>query len=175
MKQQNVTHTYREGEYVVYRSSGLCRVIGVRTECFDGVSERTYYEMNPVDQAGSSFFVPADLPDLDQRMRRILSKQQIMEIISVVDDHDIEWIEDAKVRFETFDGILKAGDRAQILRLLKLLEMRRTALEMQRKKLYAGDARILNNAQRLLTQEFAFVLGIEQDRVIPFIIEHLAK
>lgn len=175
MKLQQTGYPYREGEYVVYRSNGLCRIDGMRTACFDGDNERTYYALHPVDQPDASFFVPADLSDLEQRMRRILTKQQILDIIGMADQQEIEWIEDAKQRFEIYDGILKTGDRARILQLMKLLAQRREQLESQRKKLYAGDNRLLTNAQRLLTQEFAFVLHIEQDQVIPFILEHIHK
>lgn len=175
MELKGTGYPYREGEYVVYRSNGLCCIEGMQAACFDGQTERAYYALHPIDQPNASFFVPADLPDLEQRMRRILTKEQILQIIDTAYTRDIEWIEDTKKRFEAYDAILKTGDRAHILQLMKLLAQRREQLESQRKKLYAGDNRLLANAQRLLTQEFAFVLQIEQDQVIPFILEHTQK
>ena len=164
---------YHEGEYVMYRSCGLCRVIGVRTECFDGQSERVYYEMHPMDQANASFFVPSDLPELDQHMRPVLSREQVENIIASAQQQRIEWVEDAKQRFDAYDAILKTGDRVQILRLIELLSCKRAELDGMRKKMYAADSRILNNARRLLVQEFAFVLEMEPEQVIPFIVEKI--
>ena len=41
------------------------------------------------------------------------------------------------------------------------------------KKLYVGDEKIMSEAQRLLHEEFALVLNIKVDEVLPFILGEL--
>ena len=43
-------------------------------------------------------------------------------------------------------------------------------IESQRKRHYAGDAKILAAVEKIITEEFSFVLGIDRSKVIPYIL-----
>ena len=45
--------------------------------------------------------------------------------------------------------------------------------KIEGKKLYVGDEKIMSEAQRLLHEEFALVLNIKVDEVLPFILGEL--
>ena len=165
-------YPYQKGEYVIYRSTGLCRIVDIREERFGDAPARTYYVIHPADQPASQFFVPTDLPTLEQNMRPLLSSAQIHQMIRTAYREMPAWIEDAKQRAAAFEAVLRRGDRTQLLRMIRLLRWRQSDLEAQHKKLYASDTRVLQNAQRILTQELAFVLHIGADEVIPYVLEH---
>ena len=157
---------------MIYRSTGLCRIIDIRQESFGDGALRTYYVIHPADQPSSQFFVPTDLPGLEQSMRPLLSASQVHQMIRSAYREMPAWIEDAKQRAAAFEAVLRCGDRTQLLRMIRLLRRRQSDLEAQHKKMYACDARALQNAQRILIQELAFVLHIGADEVIPYVLEH---
>ena len=60
------------------------------------------------------------------------------------------------------------------LKLFKQLSEHKAAIEKMRKKLYASDARILASAEKAVTEEFAFSLGIQRSEVLPYIRRRVA-
>lgn len=160
---------HRKGEYVMYKSSGICEITDIRTEEFSGSGERAYYVLRSVYDCASVIYVPVDAPSLDVNMRHILTRAEIHAIIDRTEDLGEEWIEDGKERAAHFDTLLASGDRAEILWLVKAISLYRIQAEKNKRKLYAADERILSSAERVIKEEFAFVLGIEREEVIPYI------
>lgn len=46
-------------------------------------------------------------------------------------------------------------------------------MEQKKRSFYASDKRILTAAEKVITEEFDFVLGIEPEEVIPYMIQKL--
>ena len=46
-------------------------------------------------------------------------------------------------------------------------------LQNGKKKLHVSDERFLKEAERMLHEEFAHVLNIQRDQVLPFILEQI--
>ena len=55
----------------------------------------------------------------------------------------------------------------------ELLFLRQQELAGKRKKLHIADEKILKETERVLYEEFAYVLRIGQDEVLPFILQKL--
>ena len=59
--------------------------------------------------------------------------------------------------------------------MIKTLYTRQQALlQNGKKKLRATDERFLKEAERVLHEEFAHVLNIQRDQVLPFILEQIS-
>ena len=80
-----------------------------------------------------------------------------------------------RLRATHFEQILRGGKSSDILWLIKVLSLHKSDVESQNKKFYASDEKILDAAKKIILQEFSFVLGLNEDEVIPYIINLTEK
>ncbi len=106
-------------------------------------------------------------------MRKILSAKQVYELINSIPDTNNLWIENEVQRKENFAQIIKNGDRAELVALVKTLYLKREEQQKSGKKLHIADQRFMDDAEKLLYEEFAFVLKIEPNQVVPFITKKI--
>lgn len=168
-------YPHRIGECVCYKNSGICRITDIVTREFAGMEPRVYYEMEPVFDRHTLLYVPTDSTALEQSMRRVLAPQEIQGVIEASQQYQDLWIEDEKVRASEYETLLEEGDCSRILWLVKILSVHKREAEQNKKKLHAADTKILETAEKMIEEEFAFALGIEKDQVIPYILEQLQE
>ena len=85
------------------------------------------------------------------------------------------WITEDVKRRQFFSEILQSSDRLAMARMIKALFLRRQELVQKRKKLHMADERLLKEAERVLYEEFAYVLDIEENKVMSYIQEKLKR
>ena len=164
---------YSVGECVVYKSNGICLIKDVQQRKFAG-TVRDYYVLEAVFDRHSTWYVPTDSAELVSSMDHLLSVDEIDTLIDRVErEEDDPWDDDYRRRTEAFGAIIKGGDRAKILALLKSLSLRKEEAEKNRRKLYVSDERILHSAEKMITEEFSYVLGIRRDEVASYIISRV--
>lgn len=159
---------FENGSFVIYGTNGVCAVTDRRVEKQYGV-EREYYVLTPLEKNNSSIFVPTDNETLIAKMRNLLSRDEITELILSLHGNKIEWERDNKKRIEFENVIFEHGDRGEILSLIRCLRIRKNELSAVGKRLPAADDGILKKAEKLIHEEFAFSLGISPDDVPGFI------
>lgn len=164
---------YEINDYIVYKTHGICLIEDIREESFGKDKAKTYYILSPVYDANSKIYAPFDQPDNENSMKHILSKDEIDTLIVSSDNYSDDWIDDAKERALNFENILSSGKRSKLLRLIKLLSLRRVEAMKNKKNLSVSDSRILATAEKIITEEFAFVLGIDKNDVIDYILSLL--
>lgn len=166
---------HKIGEYVFYRQNGICVISDISTENLGVMGVQTYYVLTSVGNENNKFFVPVNSP-LTEEMYRLLTAEEIDSIIlRTSENDDSKWIDDDKSRSALFDSVLKSGNRTDILRMVKSISVRKLSLEQAKKKLHAADERILGAAEKLIKEEFAFVLKIDEDSVIPYILDKVNR
>ncbi len=159
---------YQIGETVLYGTEGVCRIAGLQEMKFGGQRAR-YYVLKPVYRDGATIYVPLDNERLLERMRRVLSAEEIDAILRSVTQEELPWIEDPNERKMTYSKILTAGDRREVVRLIRTLYLRRQNLVSCGKHLRSSDDQLLRDAEKLLNDEFALVLNIPQHEVPEYI------
>lgn len=164
------TCEYNEGEHVMYKSERVCVIEAICKREFSGLGEREFYILKPVNDKKTSFYVPVDAPQLCDFISRIPSPEEVDEYIDRSNTATHPWIPDVKARALRYGEMMKQGDRADILWIARNLTQYKRQVEENKKKLYASDARMLADAERLITEEFSFALGLERDDVVPYII-----
>ena len=102
-------------------------------------------------------------------MRRVLSAEEIDQLLGAAAQEEVAWVEDPNERKEAYAEILKSGDRCRIVRMIRALQLRRQELRSAGKQLRSGDDQLLRDAERLLHDEFALVLHIPQQEVPEYI------
>lgn len=161
---------YEIGTVVIYGSEGACKIIEIKNLCFGGASqESSYYILSPIANPSSRVFVPCDNEKLVSKMQKVLSCEEIKDMISE-ESNDIEWIKDNRQRNKTFKEILLTYDRRQILALTKLLY--KTKLNSE-SRLFTSDEEMLKKTVKILHSEFSLVFDISIDEVIPFIFNEI--
>lgn len=157
---------------VVYGANGVCRVEDLREENLSGI-KRMFYILKPLGIKNSTFYIPADSKPLLEKVHKLMSADEIVDLINEMPQEDTVWIDDDRARTAQYKAMLSSGDRRQLVKLTKTLYQRKNELECKGKKLRASDEAIMKNAEQLLFEEFALVLGIPQEEVLPFILKSI--
>lgn len=161
----------RVNDYVNYSTHGICKIEDLRFIKFDScASGHDYYVLKPIARDTSSLFVPADNPILMERMRPVLSPEEIDQIILSVKDQNLLWISDRKQRSAQFQEILRTRDERELLLLISCLYLKSTETE---KGLSNTDAQVLKKAESIIDQEFSFSLKISTSSIGSYIRERL--
>lgn len=162
-----------EGKCVVYRSSEICRIISVETKCLDGVREREYCVLCPINSSGSTYYVPLDCAA--DKLRELLTREQVLGLIDEMKGAESVWCDDGNERKARHNEILAGNDYSLIIGMTRSLHSEQARRVAQGKKLLAADERAMKAAETLINREFGYVLGIEENKVSDFIKARLGE
>lgn len=165
---------YKVGDIVKYGVNGICKINNIAKMEFCG-EKKDYYELRLITKSDTVFFVPADNEQLIGRITPVLSKKEILALIKNIDEEPIKWIDNDKKRAETYSNILTSDDRKSIMGVGAAIFKRKTELEEKGKKIHLVDEKLFKDAQKLISEEFSYVLGIPSYEVQDFIMEHIHK
>lgn len=166
---------FKKNAKVIYSVHSICSITDIVMRTF-GEQTQKYYELRPLYNARSTVFVPVDNPVVSARLFPVLSKAEVLAVIDRLPKEKCVWQENAALRKDYYTAALAADDRLEWLKLIHAIrEHMREAELTHSKKLYATDERALRDAQRLIYDEFAYVLGIERNDVDRFITERVQK
>lgn len=157
---------------VVYGAQGVCTIEDIASLNLRGKPEK-YYVLRRCSNDASVIYVPFENEELISKMRRILSADEIYKIIESMPDETPDFIEDEAKRKEVCREILVSGDRVRIVRMIKALYSHKKEQQANNRHLHQSDERFLKEGEKLLHEEFALVLNIEPDEVLPFILDRL--
>ncbi len=158
---------------VMYGNAGVCEIVDIRAQKFYQQPEKLYYVLKPIYEHNETIYCPVDNEKV--RMRRLLSKDEIYQLIQNMSDLDIAWIDDDQQRKEVFNEMLKNGSHQDLIRLIRALYLHKQQTEKAGQKFHVADTAILKEAQRILHGEFAHVLHLQPDEVAPFIMKALGE
>lgn len=162
---------YKETDIVMHPSAGVCRIQAIREESFTKQA-RLYYVLRPMYENNSTtIYVPTDLDKI--KLRRLLSREEIVELIHGVSLDTPLWIDNPNVRRDSFTELLHNGEHTVLIRLIAELHTHRKEAVAAGHKFRASDEKILQEAEKRIHQEFAHTLQLEVDEVAPFIMKEL--
>lgn len=157
---------------VLYGTNGVFQITEISQKDFCG-KPTPYFTLTPVYKNKSVIFVPMNNAMLKAKMRRMLTPGEIRDIVRAMPDAKPVWIENENERKVRYTEILNSGDRKELLRMLKAIHLHRKVQREKGRKLHACDERFFNEAETLLHEEFAHVLKIDCDQVLPLILKEL--
>lgn len=165
-------YSHSVGETVVYRKQGIYVISGIKEQKI-GTVRKNYYVLSSVYDKNSSVYVPVDNENLTAQMERMLSKEEIHAIIDQSEENGVQWIENTTERAIYLDEIVKGGDLAKILSVLKMFILRKEEKNKKAYRTFARDEKAFAAAQKAVTEAFAYPLGLEKIQVIPYITERV--
>ena len=163
---------FQINDTVSYGTQGVCTITKIEKMNLLGKAEE-YFVLEPIFQSGSKIYVPLSNPALLEKMRRVLSRQEIEELIKVMPDDETIWIKNDAERKEKFGQIISSGESKKIAQIIKTLYLEQCERQKNGKRLRQSDEALLNRAETILYNEFALVLNIKPEQVVPFLHEQI--
>lgn len=153
---------------VMYGTTGVCTVENIEKKTIGKVT-RTYYVLRPKAQTSSTVFLPADNEMLLGKVRTVMTADEIIGIIRELPAEPNIWVDDDNERKLRYNEIITSGDRKRCLLMVRTLRSHQKELAEKGKRLHIADERALKEGQRLIHDEFSYVLNIEPEEVGSFI------
>ena len=107
---------FEKGETVVYGASGICVVEDIREESFGDLKGevKEYYILRPLKESSSTLFVPVDNKKLTDKIKRVLTENELDLLLEKARDCENDWIDNERERSEKcgeMDGSQACEDR----------------------------------------------------------------
>ena len=161
---------FAKNDYIIYGTTGVCKITGIEKRKFNNI-EKEYYILKPAYDSNSTIYAPIDNDMIN--IRKIMTVKEVYDLIRTMPDNGPIWIDDINLRKGKYNEILKKGNKVELVKLIRTLYLEKEKKKTEGKKLYVGDEKIMAEAERLLHEEFAVVLNIKVDEVLPFILGEL--
>lgn len=162
---------YDEGQYVVYNGLEICRIGEAVRGCFDGVTERDYIKLYPVD-VKSTYYLPVER--MEQNIRMLLTKEKLLNIIDNLNSVSGKWIDDKNNRNLDFYDAIKSGDYDRILPIMNAAYHKSQERVKSGKHMLKTDKKNFELAKKMFESEIAYSFGIEISEVEKFIFDRLS-
>lgn len=155
---------YSVGDYIIYGSNGVCKIIDIGPMKVAGaVKDKLYYTMVPCYIRDSEIFTPVDNNRVV--MRKVMSRQEAEEFIDSIDDiENLEIIEEKRREIEYKQAVLTC-DPVVLVELIKTINQRVQERTAEGKKVTASDSKYFHLAEESLCGELAISLDMDKDEV----------
>ncbi len=166
---------FQVSDVVIYGVQGVCKIVGTEEKTVGG-TKKTYFVLKPVNEKGSTIFAPMDNPLVLNKMRRLLTKEEIHNLIDSMPEEKAVWIENENERKDLYKSILAKGDPSDLIQMIKAIYAHKRQREAEGKRLHMSDERFFKDAEQILYNEFQYVLDIKgKDALMNYIFERLEK
>jgi CarD family transcriptional regulator len=140
-------------DVIIHKKLGLCTIID-KTE----INNTEYYILNKNEDT-VKVMVPID--NASNFIRRPMTRKEIQKLKEKYKECNIEIILDYKTRIKKYDELLKSGEIDNLIILFKMIYTHKKS----KNNLTQADKDILKQAEKLLFNEIAYVLNINEDEV----------
>lgn len=90
---------YKVNDTVLYGNEGICQIENIIEKKLTNQSIE-YYVLKPVYKDNATVYVPTQNQDLVKKMKKLLSYDEIMDLIQNMPDCPVDWIENDNQRKE---------------------------------------------------------------------------
>lgn len=166
---------YQINDTVFYGTNGVCRISAIERHSFAEEPD-DYYILHPIyNSSSTTIFVPLGNPELCEKMRPLMTKEQLLRLIDMMVAEEPDWIEDNNQRRTTYGEILQSAEPEKVLSVLRSLYARNESLRLKKKRLHVSDERLFRDAERMLHEEIAYVAGVALDEVGGYIASEVER
>ncbi len=158
------------GEQVVYGIHGVCRITDTEERLVDRKKVQ-YLVLEPADSPGTRFLVPSQNPAAMAKLRPVLTRQELENLLASGEIRKDVWLTDENARKQRYRELITAADRTALLQMVFSLHAHKAAAQAAGRKFHLCDENFLRDAQRLLSAEFSLVLGIAPDAVGEYVLK----
>lgn len=161
---------YEVDTYVRYGGNGVFRIKEIITKKLSMRERKKYYVLERVFGVETQITTPIDNPNL----RSIISKQDVDALIEKMPSLQTNWIDDRRLRNEAFKSMLASNDIYQLATLIKTIHDKQEEKEREKKQISDEDLATFHQAEEILAEEIALIVGLEKEEVTPYILKKVA-
>ena len=159
---------YQIGDQVVYGMHGVCRVVEEEKRVIDRKAV-TYLVLEPLVQNGSRFLVPTHNAAAMAKIRNMLTKEELDEMLQSEVVRVDGWIRDENQRKQTYRELIGSGDRERLISMICTLYRHKAEQTAAGRKVHLCDDNFLRDAEKLLISEVSVVMDMDMDTAKKFI------
>ena len=164
-------HMYRKGDTVLYGADGICDISDITTLDMSGIDKnRLYYVLHTRNSSGT-IYVAADRQT--SRMRKLISKDEAMDLISEMPEIEPLKIKDKKKPDPEYKKAIQKYDCRELISLIKCIYLRQKERSSEGKKTIAVDDKYMKMAENVLYGELGEVLDIPKEKVLEYLIRKI--
>ena len=165
---------FQVGENVIYGSHGVCVIVSTEERVIDRKHIK-YFILEPINQKGSRYMIPYENPVALSKIRRLLTRDELEDLLFSENVRRFQWISDENTRKQKYKELINSGDRAALLGMIHVLHQHKKDQIELGKKFHQCDESFLNDAQKLLAEEFSLVLEIAPECVAKYVLDAMDK
>ena len=159
---------FEVGEFVVYGSKGVCRIVDISHIDISGADkDRLYYVLSPIGDKNAKIYAPTD--NLKITMRKVISKEEADKLILELPEIELLWVPDDKQREAKYKEVMRTCDYRAWVSIVKTLYLRKKERTAQGKEITALDERYMKAAENELYGELSLTLGIPREEMEDYI------
>jgi len=165
---------YQVGDKVVYGVHGVCLVADHEERIIDR-KKVTYLVLVPLGQDGSKYLVPTHNAAAMAKLRRMMTKEELEATIHSPEVQAGGWVKDDNQRKQVYRELISGGNCARMMQMVCMLYRHKAARNAAGRKIHLCDENFLRDAEKLLSEEAALVLGLEPDMARQYIRRELKE
>lgn len=163
---------FKVDDIVTYGVNGVCKIVEVEEMNLMG-EKKTYLILQSLQNDTSTYFVPVDNENLLNKMRKLLSKDEVNQLIDSIPNEKIVWIDNERERKECYKKVLSDGKHSELIKMIKAIYTEKREREATGKKLHLSDEKFLKDAEKLLYTEFQYVLELTEQEMMSYIFSRI--
>ncbi len=166
---------FQVNDVIIYGAQGVCKIADMEQKTIGGV-KKSYFVLKPVNDKGSTIFVPVDNEHVLKKMRQLLTKDKIHKLIDSMPEENAVWVENENERKALYKNIIAKGDHLELVKMIKAIYAHKKEREAEGKRLHMSDERFFKDAEQILYNEFQYVLDLSgKDDLMAYIFERIEK
>ncbi len=157
---------YNIGDFVIYSSSGVYKIVDVRKETVLG-EVRNYYVLSEEGSVSSSaVFVPIGGDTEKTVLSPLMTPDEAEALIARYGSIEpCEWIAETRPRAAAFKRLIESGDKNALISLIKSIELMQKQRLADGKKPFLADEHTRQRSIKLLCSELSCVLNTPADDI----------
>ena len=88
---------FQINDVIRYGTQGVYRITDITKKSVGG-TKKDYFVLTPVNEKNPTIFAPVDNAATKQKMRRLLTKEEILRLIDSMPQEDALWVENENER-----------------------------------------------------------------------------
>lgn len=163
---------YKIGECIIYGNKGVCKVDSICT-MGSGKETQDYYCLIPASDSAGRIFTPINNDKVI--MRKLLSREEAMELIESIPEIEQLAIEDEKQREMDYKKAIHSCNCRTLISVIKTVYCRKQERLAKGMKSTVIDDRYLKEAENNLYSELALAIGKDKSEIPEFVIGRIEQ
>ncbi|KAB2334409.1 CarD family transcriptional regulator [Cytobacillus depressus] len=159
------------GDLIIYSAHGICKIDDICEKTVAGIT-RPYYVLHPMEN-DHQLTISTPVNNDKVVMLGLMNKEEANEILESFKYPGVEWIDHANMRHTIYSEIVNTGNRKEIAKVVNTLLRKKVEYELNERKLYEQDRKLLNTVQHTLFKELAISLNLTFEEIHEMVIRLL--